>query len=212
MKILVLGATGRTGKLFTQLATAQHHQVTAIIRNRKDGIIPMVNYIEGMPTDEQLLTRVLQGMDAVVVSLNINRTSDNPFARVTSPLTIISDTVKTLIPAMEKNHVKRIITVSASGVGDSWNDMNMIAKVLIRYSNIWKAYQDHDRQEQLVRQSRLDWTIVRPVMLNDKDADDYRAVIGKPSGGSISRKAVAKFILDALESEGHVKEVVTLFK
>ncbi|MEI7724678.1 MAG: NAD(P)H-binding protein [Bacteroidota bacterium] len=212
MKILVLGATGRTGKLFAKLATGQNHQVTAIIRNKKDAILPKVNYIEGLPTDEQLLTRALQGMDAVVVSLNINRTSDNPFAKVVSPLTLISDSVKALIPAMEKNHVKRIITVSASGVGDSWNHMFLVVRWLIRYSNIWKAYEDHDRQEQIVRQSGLDWTIVRPVMLNDKDSDEYTAVVGKPTGGSISRKAVAKFILDSLESEKYVKDVVTLFR
>ena len=212
MKILVLGATGRTGKLFAQLAVANTHQVTAIIRNKKDTILPKVNYLEGLPTDEPLLTKALQGMDAVVVSLNINRTSDNPFSRVVSPLTLISDSVKALIPAMEKNNVKRIITVSASGVGDSWNDMSLVVRWFIRYSNIWKAYEDHDRQEQLLRQSALDWTIVRPVMLNDKDSDEYIAVIGKPSGGNISRKGVAKFILESLESEKYVKDVVTLCK
>ena len=212
MKILVLGATGRTGKLFAQLATSRNHQVTAIIRNKKDAILPKVDYIEGSPTDEQLLTKALQGFDAVVVSLNINRTSDRPFAKVVSPLTLISDSVRSVSSAMEKNKIKRIVSVSASGVGDSWNDMFLVVRWLIRYSNIWKAYEDHDRQEQILRQSALDWTIVRPVMLNDKDSDDYRAVIGKPTGGSISRKAVAKFILDTLESEKHVKEVVTLFR
>lgn len=212
MKILVLGATGRTGKLFAQLAASKNHQVTAIIRNKKDAILPKVNYIEGMPTDEQLLTKALQGMDAVVVSLNINRTSDSPFAKVVSPLTLISDSVKAVSSAMEKNNIKRIVSVSASGVGDSWNDIFLVVRWLIRYSNIWKAYEDHDRQEQILRRSALDWTIVRPVMLNDKDSDEYKAVIGKPRGGSISRKGVAKFILDTLESEKHVKEVVTLFR
>ncbi|MEI7661802.1 MAG: NAD(P)H-binding protein [Bacteroidota bacterium] len=210
MKILVLGATGRTGKLFTQLATAKDHQVTAIIRNMKGAVLPGVNYIEGSPTDRQLLTRSLQGIDAVVVSLNINRSSDNPFARVVSPLTLISDTIKALIPAMEKNNVKRIVTVSASGVGDSWNDMFLAARLLIRYSNIWRAYEDHDRQERLLLQSALEWTIARPVMLNDKDADEYTASAGKPTGGNISRKAVATFILDALESEKYVRDFVTL--
>jgi uncharacterized protein YbjT (DUF2867 family) len=212
MKILVLGATGRTGKLFTQLATSKNHHVTAIIRNKKAATLPKVNYIEGLPTDEQLLTKSLQGIDAVVVSLNINRTSDNPFAKVMSPLTLISDSVRAVSSAMEKNNVKRIVSVSASGVGDSWNDIFLVVRWLIRYSNIWKAYEDHDRQEQILRQSALGWTIVRPVMLNDKDSDEYKAVIGKPTGGSISRKGVAKFILDSLESEKYVKEVVTLFR
>ncbi len=212
MKILVLGATGRTGKLFTQLAISRNHQVTAIIRNRTKAILPDVNYMEGAPTDEPLLTKALQGIDAVVVSLNINRTSDNPFAKVISPLTLISDSVKALIPAMEKNNVKRMVTVSASGAGDSWKDMPLIARLFIRNSNIWKAYEDHNRQEQILRQSALDWTIVRPVLLNDEDSDEYTATTGKPSGRRISRKAVAKFILDSLESGKYVKDCVTLFR
>ena len=46
----------------------------------------------------------------------------------------------------------------------------------------------------------------------DKEQDEYKAVIGKPTGGNISRKGVAKFILDSLESEKYVKDVVTLFR
>ena len=211
MNILVLGATGRTGKVFAKLATTNNHQVTAIVRDKNRGTLPKVKYIEGSPTDGQLLTNALKGIDAVVVSLNINRTSDNPFAKVVSPLTLISDSLKALIPAMEKNNVKRIITISASGVGDSWNHMFIIARLLIRYSNIMRAYEDHDRQEQLIRSSKLDWTIVRPVMLNNKEKDKYTATLGKPKGGSISRKGVAKFTLDALEQEKYVRDVVTLY-
>jgi len=211
MKILVLGATGRTGGLFARLAADNNHQVTAIVRDKKRGTLPKVKYIEGSPTDGVLLNNTLEGIDAVVVSLNINRTSDNPFAKVVSPLTLISDTMKALIPAMEKNKVKRVITISGSGAGDSWKDMPLIARLLIRYSNIMRAYEDHDRQEQLVRKSSLDWTIVRPVMLNSKETDKYTAILGKPKGASISRGGVAKFTLDALENEKHIREVVTLF-
>ena len=210
MNILVLGATGRTGRLFAQAAVTSNHKVTAIIRNKSKATVPSVNYIEGSPTDGKLLEKELQGVDAVLISLNINRTSDNPFAKVVSPLTLISDTIKALIPAMEKNGVKRIITVSASGVGDSWMHMPLFVRWFIRSSNIMRAYEDHDRQEQIVRKSKLEWTIVRPVMLNNKKNDVYKVSIGKPTGSSISRNAVVRFILDALESGKYEKEVVTL--
>ena len=211
MNILILGSTGRTGKLLTQLAIARNHQVTAIIRDKRNATVPKVKHLEGSPTDPRLLNEALQGIDAVVVSLNINRTSDNPFAKITSPLTLISDSVGVLIPAMEENKVKRIVSISASGVGDSFRHMPLVARLLIRYSNIWKAYEDHDRQEQLLRQSGLDWTIVRPVMLTNKDTDKAKATIGKPTGSGISRKAVATFILDALESEKYVRDCVTVY-
>ena len=198
--------------MITQAAIARNHQVTAIIRNKSHATLPRVKHLEGSPTDPQLLGEALQGIDAVVVSLNINRTSDNPFAKVTSPLTLISDSVRTLITAMEMNNVKRIITVSAAGVGDSFKNMPLVVRLLIRHSNIWKAYEDHARQEQILRQSKLDWTIVRPVMLNNKDTDDYKTSVGKPSGSSISRKGVATFILDELESEKYVEDCVTLYR
>ena len=210
MKILILGSTGRTGKLLTQLAIARNHQVTAIIRDKRNATVPKVKHLEGSPTDPRLLNEALQGIDAVVVSLNINRTSDNPFAKVTSPLTLISDSVGALIQAMEQNNVKRIVSISASGVGDSYKHLPLVARLFLRSSNIWKAYEDHDRQEQLLRQSNLEWTIVRPVMLTSKDTDKAIATIGKPSGNSISRKAVASFILDALESEKYVGDCMTL--
>jgi putative NADH-flavin reductase len=210
MNILILGATGRTGRLFAQAAVANNHRVTAIIRDKIKATLSGVTYFEGSPTDRRLLNDTLKGIDAVVVSLNLNRTSDSPFAKVVSPLTLISDSVSALVPAMEKNGVNRVISISASGVGDSWKDMPIVGRWFIRMSNIWKAYLDHDLQEQLLRQSDLDWTIVRPVMLTDKDSEEYRAIIGKPTAGYISRKGVARFILDALESGKYVKEVVTL--
>jgi putative NADH-flavin reductase len=210
MNILILGATGRTGRLFAQAAIAGNHKVTAIIRDKIKATVPGVNYIEGSSTDVEMLSNVMTGIDAVIVSLNINRTSDSPFAKIVSPLTIISDSVKAVVTAMEKKGIKRIISISASGVGDSWKDMPLVGRWFIRSSNIWKAYLDHDRQEQALRQSELDWTIVRPVMLNDKDDDGYKAVIGKPTRGYISRKGVARFILDALESGTYIKQVVTL--
>lgn len=211
MRILILGSTGRTGKLVTQTAIARNHQVTAIIRDKSQATLPKVKHLEGSLTNEQLLNEALQGIDAVVVTLNINRTSDNPFAKVTSPLTLISDSVGALIPAMEQNKVKRIISISAYGVGDTFKYMPLPARLLLRYSNIWKAYEDHARQEQLLRQSKLDWTVVRPVMLSNKDTVDYKTSAGKPSGSSISRKAMATFVLDALESEKYVGDCVTLY-
>jgi putative NADH-flavin reductase len=210
MNILILGATGRTGRLVAQTAIAKHHKVTAIIRDKSKATLPEVIYLEGSPCDPQLLRTALKGIDAVVVSLNINRTSDNPYAKVISPLTLISDTINVLIPAMERSGVKRLISVSASGVGDSWKDIPFVGRLFIRHSNIWKAYEDHERQEKIIRQSGLDWTIVRPVMLNDKNVDSFKISKGKPTGSSVSRRGIAKLILDALELDQHKKVCVTL--
>ncbi len=211
MNILILGATGRTGWHIAQYAVANEHKVISIIRDQAKATIPGVRFIEGSSFDYDLLNKTLTGIDAVIVALNISRKSDNPFAKITSPLTLISDTIMNLVPAMESNGVKRIITISAYGVGDSWIDMPFFARLLVRNSNIWQAYKDHDRQERILRNSNLDWTIVRPVLLNNKNKDKYTAVIGKPDGASISRKGVTRFIIDVLESGKFEKDCVTLY-
>jgi putative NADH-flavin reductase len=210
MKILVLGGTGRTGRIFIKLAADAGHQVTAIIRNKEKADISGVNYIEGSPTDLKLVSEAIRGMDAAVVSVNINRTSDSPFAKIVSPLTIISDSVNTLIEAMKIQGVRRVVSVSASGVGDSWKDMPFIGRLFIRNTKIWKAYLDHDRQEKALRGSNLDWTIVRPVMLTDKDDASYKITDARATAPKISRKGVAKFILDSIEQEKYIRECVTV--
>lgn len=210
MNILILGGTGRVGRLVVQTALERQHRVTAIVRDLSRASLPGSTCLQGSPTDPELLEKVLEGINAVVVSLNINRTSDNPYARVVSPPTLISDTVKRLIPAMGLRGVKRIVTVSASGVGESWKDMPLFVRWFIRSSNIWKAYLDHERQETALKQSDLDWTIVRPVLLNDRENAGYKVSLGRPTGGYISRRGVAAFIVEALESGSHIHECVTL--
>jgi len=101
MNILVLGGRGRTGKVFAKLATNNNHQVAAIVRDKNRGTLPKVKYLEGSPTDRQLL--------------------------------------------------------------------------------------------------------------NNQESDKYTATQGKPKGGSISRAGVAKFVLEALETEKYVRDVVTLY-
>jgi putative NADH-flavin reductase len=126
MNIFILGATGRTGRLVARAAVSNEHKVTAVIRDKTKATVPGVIYVEGSPTDFKLLSMALVGMEAIVVSLNINRTSDNPFARIRSPLTLIPGMVRALIPAMERNGVRRIITISAHGVGDSCGPANWL--------------------------------------------------------------------------------------
>jgi len=88
--------------------------------------------------------------------------------------------------------------------------MPFIGRVFIRNTNIWKAYLDHDRQEKALRASGLDWTIVRPVMLTDEDYASYIVTNARATAPKISRKGVAKFILDSIEQGKYIGECVTL--
>ena len=206
MKLLILGASGRTGVLVAQEALTRSHEVKAIVRNKEKISIPGIECYEGVPSDVTLIKKAMKEVDAVVCCLNVARQSDFPWAKIVSPETLISDTIKTLISVMGEMNVKRIVTMSAWGVGDSLHQMNWMFKFLIQHSNIRFAYNDHNRQEDLLKKSSLNWTIVRPVFLNNKDTASYQIASGKPKTTGISRKAVAKFIVDIIEKNSFIRE------
>ena len=207
MNLLVLGATGRTGGLAVQEAIKRGHQITAVVRNKKKLAMPDVVCHEGSVTDEALMRKATESIDAALCFLNIARRSDFPWAKLISPETLISDAIRTLIKVMEERKIPRIITMSAWGVGDSWKQMNPFFRFLIKSSNIRFAFEDHNRQEDLVMASNLTWTIVRPVFLNDKSASAYQVVSSsKPSLLGVSRQAVCAFMLDCLEQNMFVHQ------
>lgn len=206
MNLLVLGATGRTGNWVAREALKRGHQVTAIVRSKAKLGIPEIKCHEGSVTDSDLMGKAIEAIDGAICCLNIARQSDFPWARLISPETLISDAIRTLIQAMEKKGMSRIITMSAWGAGDSWKQMNFLFRLLIQKSNIRFAFDDHNRQEDLLRASSLDWTFVRPVFLNDKAPVTYQVASAKPPSLSVSRQAVASCLLDCFEKNMFVRK------
>ena len=78
MKILVLGATGRTGKFIIEEALKKGHYVTAIARDPIKLEKYQIDIIQGTPYDYETLEKALTGCDAVINTLNVSRRSDNP--------------------------------------------------------------------------------------------------------------------------------------
>ncbi len=212
MKILLLGATGRTGQVVAREALKRGHRLAAVVRSKAKLGMPEVEAWEGAPTDLGLLDKALENAHGAICCLNIARQSDFPWARLISPETLISDAVRALIQAMEAKRITRIVTMSAWGVGDTWMQMNWFFRLLVQNSNIRFALEDHNRQEELLRKSKMDWTIVRPVFLNNKYAAAYKVASYKPLKIGISRQAVAAFMLDSLEQKTFVRKAPVIFK
>jgi uncharacterized protein YbjT (DUF2867 family) len=112
MKVLVLGATGGTGRLIVRDALAKGHSVVALVRSKASADLPGVDMIEGDARDEGTLIRALNGCDGVVSSLG---TGLSPFREV-SLLTVATGA---LVTAMTRNGVRRLVCIGALGVGDS---------------------------------------------------------------------------------------------
>ena len=104
---------------------------------------------------------------------------------------------------MRRQGVSRLLAITGMGAGDSAGHGGFFFDRVFKPLMLRKVYQDKDRQEAIIRESGLDWTIVRPSVLNDKPAKgQVRAMVDLSEfhGGTISRADVAGFILDELEA------------
>ena len=197
-KILVLGATGGTGRRIVSQAIAFGHEVTALVRSpEKASDLKGARLIAADVRDEKALREALKGQDAVVSALG---TPASPFREVT----LLSTATRALVDAMKAEHVSRLICITGLGAGDSAGHGGFVFDNLIFPLLLRKVYADKNRQEAIVRESGLDWVLVRPSILNDKPGRDTIRAFTDVSGfhgGTISRDDVARFVLDQLRGD-----------
>ena len=211
MHILVLGSTGRTGRILLSEALNRGHKVTVLISHKGALKIKpeLVEVFEGTPLNKFTLSEAMKDCDAVLSSLNISRVSDFPWSRLRTSKDFLSASMKHIIDASAENNIKRIIITTAWGVAETRNDSPFLFRWLITNSNIRYPYYDHEKQEQLLKSSDMDWTIIRPVGLTDSEkVRDVKVSINnqpKPSL-TISRRNVALFILDVLEKNLYTRQ------
>lgn len=196
-KILVLGATGGTGRLIVREALALGHQVTALVRSPdKASELKGATIIVGDVRTEKALREAVRGQDAVVSALG---TPVSPFREVT----LLSTATRALVQAMKAEHVPRLVAITGIGAGDSRGHGGFLFDKLIFPLLLKNVYADKDRQEAIVRDSDRDWVLVRPSVLNDKPGRGTVHALTDLSGfhgGTISREDVARFVLDQLRS------------
>jgi uncharacterized protein YbjT (DUF2867 family) len=199
MRILILGATGRTGRQLIAEALRQGYTINVLVRDKSKLLInsDLVTVYEGMPANQTFLRKAMEGCEAVLSTLNISRTSDFPWAALRTPKDFLSASMKTIIKIAGQLNIKRIIITTAWGVGETKKDIPYWFRWLIDNSNIGYAYRDHDVQEELLKSSTLNWTIVRPVGLTNSVAQkDIRVSLN-----------VARFMLDVLQNNSYSKQM-----
>ena len=203
MKILLLGATGRTGQLVLEKALDKGYQVNCLSRNSQR-IVPKrgLKVFEGNPINIADLEEAISDCDSVISVLNISRKTDFPWSKLKTPKTYISDVMKLLIPLAERRNIKRFSVCSAWGVSETKDEIPKWFKWFIDNSNIGMAYQDHERQEKIIMGSALDWTIVRPVGLtNSKSTEEIKESFDNSPKPSllISRQSLAEYLVESLD-------------
>jgi putative NADH-flavin reductase len=202
MRILILGITGRTGTLVAAEAIKRGHKIVGIARDKSKVKINEAEIIEGTPYDYETVAKAIIGCDSVISTLNIFPQTQGLFGKIKTPLDSMSVSIKNVVKLMEENSIKRIVVMTAHGVGDSLKQLPGLFAFIVRVTNIKHAYADHDRQEKILEKSSLDWTVVRPVGLTDKN--ENLSILNNLNGegkitSQISRNAVAHFMLDCVE-------------
>ncbi|MGC2086549.1 MAG: SDR family oxidoreductase [Bradyrhizobium sp.] len=197
-KLLVLGATGGTGRLIVSQALARGYDVTALVRSpEKARDLKGAKLIVGDARDEKALREALSGQDAVVSALG---TPASPFREVT----LLSTATRALVSAMKAEQVSRLVCVTGMGAGDSVGHGGFLFDKLVFPLLLRNVYADKNRQEDIVGSSALDWVLVRPAVLNDKPGRGKIRTLTDLTGfhgGTISRDDVANFVLDQLRTE-----------
>lgn len=198
LKVLILGATGGTGRLIVGQALERGQEVTALARSpEKANGLEGAKLVAGDVRDEKMLREALKGQDAVISALG---TPASPFREVT----LLSTATRTLVSAMKAEHISRLVCITGVGAGDSAGHGGFLFDNVIFPLLLKKVYADKNRQEAIVRDSGLDWVLVRPSLLNDKPSrGSVRALtdLSDFHGGSISRQDVATFVLDQLRTD-----------
>lgn len=195
MKLAIFGATGGTGQQVAKQALAAGHEVTVLVRDpaRLQVQHEKLYIVIGNVLDEKKVEEAVAGSEAVVISLG--NTPNNPDM-------VVSDGTKNILAAMKKQGISRVVAVTSLGVGDSKEQVSFGFKMLMKTA-LRKAMEDKERQEKLMRNSDLDWIIVRPGGLtNDPPTGDYTFGVDKEIvAGQISRADVADFVLKQLQSD-----------
>ena len=196
MRILLLGATGPTGRHLLELLGETEHDVVALVRDpaRLDGYVhPRLETFIGDATRPLDVARAMSGQEAVVSALGAGSSvrSRGMFEAAATAVT----------EAAQVEQLDRLVWLSSFGVGASFAAASLVQKGI--YSTLLRSlYADKAVADDLVRASGLNWTIVHPTRLTDGPAArSYKAADRLPMAGNptISRADVAHFMLTTLE-------------
>ncbi|SFJ84328.1 NAD(P)-dependent oxidoreductase [Cellulomonas sp. KH9] len=213
MQVLVVGATGGSGRAAVAELVARGHTVTALSRHGSTLTGPGVHGTDGDATDAATVDALVAGLDAVVVTLGI---SESPvrvrlLGPARTPADVRSRGTRTVVDAMQRHGVRRLVVQTSYGVGATRPLLPLVSRVVFAVL-LAPQIADTERQARIVHDSGLDWVEVQPVNLVDTDMPGpaFASVTGQQRGLTVSRAQVARFLVDAVEDDAYVRSGVAL--
>ncbi len=203
MRLAIFGGTGRTGRILVERALARGDEVTMLARDpaKVDTQVAGLRVIQGDVRDAQCVEGVIQGTEAVI---SVMGPSSN------QPEYAVSKGIGNILKSMRKMGVNRLILSTGAGVGAPEDNpglfdrlMKIILKATARY-----VYEDLQKSIDLVRQSDLEWTVVRAPMLTNRPGTRHvkAGYLGKGMGARITREDLAGFILEQVRDTRYIRK------
>ncbi|WP_043538586.1 NAD(P)-dependent oxidoreductase [Salinarimonas rosea] len=209
MRLAIIGATRGIGKALSEQARAAGHHVVAVGRSLGPAASANLTHMRGSILDEGVAEEALERADAVAYCLGGGGYGPN----VGRPVTVFSETTQRLLDAMRATGVMRIGVITGVGSGESRGHGGVLYDTLAMPLALGAIYADKTRQEEMLRSSDRDWTIVRPVVLTHGPyTGTYRVVedLAGFRGGTVSRADCADCLLKALAEHRWSRRAVAI--
>lgn len=207
MKILIIGATRGIGLRVLQQALVKDHDITVLARSPQKLAVEheRLQVLQGDICDNNAVGSTTEGLDAVINCIGIRPTR--------KPVSVFSEGITNVLESMDKNRVNLLISITGIGAGDSRGHGGFFYDKIFQPLLLNTIYEDKDREESLIRDSQVNWIIVRPGFLtNGPMTGTYRVLTDMTDvkAGKISRADVAHFILNQLDSSEYLSQTPML--
>ena len=204
MRVLIIGASKGIGLETTRQALEAGHDVRALARSATAIAIsnPSLEKMRGNALKTEDVEAALVGVDVVIQTLGVG------LEELFRPVHLFSDATRVLIQAMKIQGVKRLICVTGYGAGDSRASISCLQRLPFQIV-FGRACDDKSLQEQLIKESELDWTIARPGVLTSGPRTGHYQILSEASqwrNGIISRADVAEFLVRQIGDQTYIRK------
>jgi uncharacterized protein YbjT (DUF2867 family) len=209
MRLLVLGASGGVGRWVTKFASAARHDVTAFVRPETHyDPPPGVRVRRGSVLSAEDLAPAVVGQEAIICCIGAQRSNKwNLWSPLRPPPHVAERTARALVTALQGSSGRRLVAISAAGVGDGIKHTTVVMRWLTLNSTVGTMYRDLEAMERIFRESSLDWVSVRPVTLVDAKPSNRAKVVHRFRLVSmIGRADVAAWLLKVATDPGPVTD------